>query len=124
MSYQFPRKESNDDRNMCKQRKSCSPFPHPQIYSIRFFLHTISALTALKKTAYFSKESILGLQAKVVVVEGLEGWLLWEAARSLPRVQQSQCQPAPTWTYHWPRPSPSPGPCPRPCPSATAAAPV
>ena len=37
---------------------------------------------------------------KVFVAGGLQGWLLWEAARSFPHVWQSQCQPAPRWTRH------------------------
>ena len=36
---------------------------------------------------------VSGLPGKVLVVGGLQGWLLWEAAGSCPCVGWSQCQP-------------------------------
>ena len=50
---------------------------------------------------------VVGLHGEALVVGGLQGWLLWEAARSFPHVWESQCQLALRRTCWWPRPSPS-----------------
>ena len=64
--------------------------------------------TAVLYTGPFTiSHIVLGLRGKVLVVGELQGWLLWDVARSFPCVWQSRCQPAPRQTHCWPRPSPS-----------------
>lgn len=59
MSYRFPRKELNDDRNVCEEKKSCSPFPHPQ--------NTFHGISAAHKhlSTFCPKENPVLLQRKV-----------------------------------------------------------
>lgn len=56
----------------------------------------------LLNTLRNSQPCVLGLHSKVLVVEGLEGELLWEAARSSCCVWWSWCHQAPGQTCHWP----------------------
>lgn len=85
-----------------------SSISHKYVYisiSISLSLYKIRVNTELEKQAVFP-EPLLGLCGRVLVVEGLQEWVPWEAARSFPRVR-CQCQPAPRQTHFWPVLSPS-----------------
>ena len=80
-------------------------------------LHALQVSSYPPKRAWRAKHlspSVMALHGKVLVAGGLQGWLLWEAARSFPHVWSSQCQPALRRTCG----------CPRPSQSATVAVPL
>lgn len=60
-------------------------------FLLLFLLHLVRNLCPLI-LLYCTFCTVLGLYDQVLVVGGLQGWLLWEAARNLLPVQQSHSQ--------------------------------